>query len=187
MHIPRVFPGIACSVAIPKVANAESVKSRMKMTCCSKYGQLIDREFMGEFAIRLPGLKGVGCRRAVDSLGRCASRDDGPACRDSLPRAKAQDGVRIARVGQRCVDTADRKNLLEGRCDASVDCGRDERLEGGNVDGLTLVVARRSRGVAHIVDLGRGLGGILVDKGYRVVGYGRGHDRSGHLGLGVVV
>lgn len=111
LHIPRVFPGIACSVAIPKVANAESVKSRMKMTCCSKYGQLIDREFMGEFAIRLPGLKGVGCRRAVDSLGRCASRDDGPACRDSLPRAKAQDGVRIARVGQRCVDTADRKTF----------------------------------------------------------------------------
>ena len=141
---------------------------------------------MRKFTISLPGLKGVGGRRAVDGLGSRASRDDGPACRDSLPGAKAQDGIGVAGVGQRGVDTADRENLLEGRSDTSVDGGRDERLEGGDVDGLPFVVVGCSRGVGHVVDFGRGFGGVFVDKSYCVVGYGGGHYRSGHLGFGVV-
>lgn len=58
LHIPRVFPAIACSVAIPNVANAESVKSRMKMTCCSKYRQLLDRPRRSSASsIRLPPVR----------------------------------------------------------------------------------------------------------------------------------
>ena len=63
----------------------------------------------------------------------------------------------------------------------------NERLEGGDVDGLPLVVVGRSRCMGHVGDFGRGLSGVLMNKSDRVVGYSGGHDRSGHLGLCVVI
>ena len=73
-------------------------------------GHLIGGELMFPLAVFLASSIGV----AAVIIGATTLCNQRVPCWQGLPRAKAQDGVGVAGVGQRGVDAADREHLLEG-------------------------------------------------------------------------